>query len=45
MHIRELLDTWLEDWSECNECNHMCINKLLCSDNEDNLVCKECLKE
>ena len=40
--IKVLIDKWIDDWSECVGCNHMCRNTLLRITNEDELICDEC---
>ena len=42
MDLKEAIKKWLDDWSECIECNHMCRNTLLRITNEDELICDEC---
>lgn len=42
MDLKDALEIWLNDWSECTKCNHMCRNTLLRTTNEDELICDEC---
>ena len=41
-NIKDAIDKWLSEWSECVECNHMIRNDKLLSNNEDELICDEC---
>ena len=45
MELKKAISEWLNDWSECVECNHMCKNELLCSTNEDELICIDCVSD
>ena len=43
--IKDLIKDWLDSWSECVVCNHMCKNELLCSTNKDELICIDCVSD
>ena len=44
-NLKDMIQKWLSEWSECSKCSHMCKNELLLSTNRDELICVDCVSD
>ena len=44
MHIKQMIEEYLQEWQECRECNMMIRPELIKYDVPD-IICKDCYKE
>ena len=45
IELKNAIDEWMKGWDECQYCNHMLKVELLSSDNEDKLICNDCVED
>jgi len=41
--IKEVLSEWISQWQECTKCDNMVREELIAADNQDELVCIDCI--
>ena len=44
-HLKELVTNYMNSWIECSKCYNMCKSEHISSNNDDTLICDDCVEE